>query len=261
MEYADLRYERRGDAAWITLARPEVHNALRERTFEELFDAAERAGGERGLVAVVVTGAGERAFCAGGDVAEMQALDPHRGRVFLEKFVRALTALRRVPVPVVARIRGYCIAGGNELNLACDLAVASEDAQFGHAGPLVGSVPVIFGTQMMPRLCGERFAKEAILLCRRYSAREALARGWVNFVVPAERLDAEVDAVVARLAEMSPAALRVAKASLNQEGDALLGSSLRAGVEMLAPLYGTAEMREGMSAFLEKRQAQFGKFR
>src|SRR5438874_1769457 len=164
----DVRYERRGHAAWITIDRPHVLNALRERTFEQLAAAAARAADERGLAAVVLTGAGDRAFSAGGDIAEMRDLDPARGRVFLDKFVRALQALRALPVPVVARIRGYCIAGGNELNMACDLAVASEDAVFGHAGPLVGSVPVILGTQMMPRLVGERFAKEVVLLCRRY---------------------------------------------------------------------------------------------
>src|SRR5207248_1084496 len=151
-------------------------------------------------------------------------------------------------------IRGWCIAGGNELNLACDLAVASEDAQFGQAGPTVGSVPVILGTQLLPRLCGERVAKEIVMLCRRYSAREAQAMGLVNLVVPAERLDAEVDALVERLAGMSPTALRIAKASLNHEGDALLGPSLRMGVELLAACYGSDELREGMSAFLDKRK-------
>ena len=261
MEYTDIRYERRGDAAWITVHRPDVLNALRGRTFEELGDAVGRAAGERDIAAVVLTGAGERAFCAGGDVAEMRDLDPQRGRVFLEQFIGVVTGLRKLPVPVIARIRGYCIAGGNELNLACDLAVATEDSQFGQAGPMVGSVPVIFGTQMMPRLCGERFAKEVVFLCKRYSAREALERGWVNVVVPAEKLDAEVDAMVARLAGMSPAALRVAKASINMEGDMLLGPSLRMGVEMLAPMYGSEEMREGMSAFLEKRKPDFRRFR
>jgi dihydroxynaphthoic acid synthetase len=261
MEYTDIRYERRGDAVWITIARPDVLNALRGRTFEELEHAVERLGAERELAAVVLTGAGDRAFCAGGDVAEMRDLDPARGRVFLEKFIAVVTGLRRLPVPVIARIRGYCIAGGNELNLACDLAVATEDSQFGQAGPMVGSVPVIFGTQMMPRLCGERFAKEVVFLCRRYTAREALERGWVNQVVPVDRLDAEVDAMVERLAGMSPAALRIAKASINLEGDMLLGPSLRMGVEMLAPLYGSEEMREGMSAFLEKRRPDFRRFR
>ncbi|HJZ87353.1 MAG TPA: enoyl-CoA hydratase-related protein [Polyangia bacterium] len=261
MDYTDILYQRRGDAVWITLNRPDVLNALRGRTFEELADAVARVGAERGLAAVVLTGAGERAFCAGGDVAEMRDLDPQRGRPFLELFIAIVTGLRRLPVPVIARIRGYCIAGGNELNLACDLAVASEDAQFGQAGPMVGSVPVILGTQMMPRLCGERFAKEVVFLCRRYSAREALERGWVNVVVPAERLDAEVDAMVERVAAMSPSALRIAKASINLEGDMLLGPSLRMGVEMLAPLYGSDEMREGMSAFLEKRPPDFRRFR
>jgi 1,4-dihydroxy-2-naphthoyl-CoA synthase len=120
---------------------------------------------------------------------------------------------------------------------------------------------MILGTQLMPRLAGERFAKEVVLLCRRYSAREALARGWVNQVVPNDRLEAEVEAMVTRLAGLSPTALRVAKASLNMEGDMLLGPSLRAAVELLAPLYGSAEMREGMSAFLEKRPPDFARFR
>jgi dihydroxynaphthoic acid synthetase len=261
MTYTDILYERRGDAAWITLNRPEVLNALRERTFEELRDATECAESEPGVAALVLAGAGERAFCAGGDVGEMRDLDPRTGRIFLEKFVAALRALRQLPFPVIARIHGYCLAGGNELNLACDLAVASDDAQFGHAGPRVGSVPVIFGTQMMPRLTGERFAKEVVFLCKRYTAAEAFRRGWINAIVPRADLDREVESMVSAIASMSPTALRVAKAFLNAEGDMLLGPSVRAGVEMLSSMYGTAEMREGMSAFLEKRPAKFGAFR
>ncbi|HUB07250.1 MAG TPA: enoyl-CoA hydratase-related protein [Myxococcales bacterium] len=261
MTYEDILYERRGAAVWLTLNRPEVLNAVRQKTFEEIRDATGRIAAERGVAAVVLTGAGERAFCAGGDVAEMRDLDPRRGRVFLETFIAAIQALRALPVPVIARIRGYCIAGGNELNMACDLAVASEDAQLGQAGPKVGSVPVITGTQMMPRLTGERFAKEVVFLCKRYGAREALARGWVNEVVPADKLDAAVQAVVDRLAGMSPTAIRIAKASLNMEADMLLGPSLRTAVEALAPLYGSAELREGMSAFLEKRPPSFEQFR
>src|SRR5579871_65961 len=150
MSGSDVRYERRGDAVFLTLDRPEVLNALRGKTLDELSAAVARAALERGIVAVVLAGSGDRAFCAGGDVAEMRDLDPVTGRAFLEKFGRAVLALRALPVPVIARIQGFCLAGGNELNLACDLAVASEDAVFGHAGPLVGSVPVVFGTQLMP---------------------------------------------------------------------------------------------------------------
>jgi enoyl-CoA hydratase/carnithine racemase len=261
VEYTDIRYEVRGDAAWITLNRPEVMNALRLRSLEELEHAAGRAAVESGIAAVVVTGAGDRAFCAGGDVGEMRDLDKTTGRRFLERFVAAAMALRHLPVPVVARIRGFCLAGGNELNLACDLAIADEDAWFGHAGPQVGSVPVILGTQLMPRLCGERFAKEVIFLCKRYPAREALAHGWVNAVVPRERLDEEVEATVQRLASMSPTALRLAKASINTESELVLGPSLRAGVEMLSAVYGSDELREGMTAFLEKRKPDFRRFR
>ncbi len=260
MEYTDILYERRGDSVRVTLNRPEVLNALRQRTFEDLSHAIDRAAAEKGVAAFVLGGAG-RAFCAGGDVGEMRDLDPRTGRIFLEKFIGVVQKLRALPLPVIARIQGHCIAGGNEMNLACDLAIATEDAQFGQAGPRVGSVPVILGTQMMPRLAGERFAKEVVFLCKRYGAKEALARGWVNAVVPADKLDAEVDATVARLAEMSPTALRVAKAALNQEGDMLLGVSLRMAVELLSPIYGSEELREGMGAFLEKRKPEFGRFR
>jgi enoyl-CoA hydratase/carnithine racemase len=260
MRYTDIIYERRGDSARITLNRPNVLNALRQRTFEDLSDALDRAATERGIAAVVLAGAG-RSFCAGGDIAEMRDLDPAGGRVFLEKFVEVVTKMRKLPLPVIARLHGHCIAGGNELNLACDLAVASDDTKLGHAGPRVGSVPMILGTQLMPRLVGERFAKEVVFLCQRYTAQEALARGWVNVVVPADRLDAEVDAFVARLTEMSPTALRVAKASINMEGEMLLGPSLRMAVELLSPLYGSEEVREGMGAFLEKRKPDFGRFR
>src|SRR6266568_2832040 len=231
-QYTDVLYELRGDAAWVTINRPKLMNALRGQTLAELGTAMRRADGER-VACVVLTGAGERAFCAGGDVAEMRDLDPARGRGFLKTFVDTVQVIRGLSKPVLCRVDGYCIGGGNELNVACDLTIASDRSSFGQVGPTVGSVPVIGATQTLPRIVGEKRAREIVFLCQRYPAEEALRLGLVNRVVPAAELDRAVDEWVARLGAMSPQALRIAKVSLNHAGDALL-PSLTAGIEMLA---------------------------
>ena len=162
--------------------------------------------------------------------------------------------------PVIARVRGFAIGGGNELNLLCDLTVASEDSTFGQVGPTMGSVPIWWGTQMLPRLVGEKRAREIVMLCERYTAAEALAMGWINKVVPAQELDEAVDAWCRRLLEMSPQALRVAKLSLNYESDQLWPSVLH-GYQMISFIHGTDEFHEGAQAFLEKRKPDFNQFR
>lgn len=259
MDFADILYEEREVAAWITINRPKVHNAVRSETLKELAEAlwvADRAG----VASVVLTGAGGKAFCSGGDITEMRDLDAHRGRLYLRAFLEVVQAIRGVGKPVIARIDGFCLGGGNELNAACDLSIASDRSTFGQVGPVVGSVPVLGATQFLPRLIGDRRAREMIFLCQRYTAQQALDMGLINRVVGVSELDAAVREWTTRIAELSPQAIRIAKVSLNYEGDALL-PSLRHGIEMLTAVYGTAEFREGMSAFVEKRKPEFGPFR
>jgi dihydroxynaphthoic acid synthetase len=246
--------------ATITIHRPEVLNAFRSQTIEEMIQAVEDAGADRTVGAIVVRGAGERAFCVGGDIAEMRGLTPETGRVFLRRFSDLLWRFRQAPVPVIAAVRGYCLGGGNEINVACDLTLASESAVFGQVGPTVGSAPIFGGTQFLPGIVGEKRAREIIFLCQRYPAKEAERFGWCNKVVPDAEFEAALDAWTRRILELSPQALRISKLALNQTSDEQYGS-FNTAVEMLTSVYGSEEFREGMIAFLEKRKPDFCRFR
>ena len=260
MPDADILYDKTAGVATITINRPAVLNCFRARTIQEMMEVIDDAAHDPCVGAIVVTGAGEQAFCVGGDITEMRDLTPATGRVFLEQFTRLLWAIHDAPKPVIAAVRGYCLGGGNELNLACDLTLATTTAIFGQVGPTVGSAPVFGGTQFLPRLVGEKRAREIVFLCRRYPAEEAVRLGWINQAVPPAEFDAALKSWTDRILELSPAALRVAKASLNYESNALRGSFSLA-VELLTALYGTAEFREGMGAFAEKRRPDFAQFR
>ncbi len=260
MPYADIVFEKSAGVATIALNRPKVLNAFRTQTIIEMIEALEDAGKDPEVGAIVITGAGERAFCVGGDIAEMRDLTPQTGRVFLRRFTDLLWRIREAPVPVIAAVRGYCLGGGNEINVACDLTVAAESAIFGQVGPTVGSAPIFGGSQFLPGIVGEKRAREIILLCLRYSAEEAERFGWCNRVVPDTEFEVELKKWTDRILELSPQALRVSKLSLNYASNGQYGSFNNA-IELLTGLYGTDEFREGMTAFLEKRKPDFGRFR
>lgn len=260
MPYADIVFDKSGGVATITLNRPKVLNAFRTQTILEMTEALEDAGNDHTVGAIVITGSGERAFCVGGDIAEMRDLTPETGRLFLRRFADLLCRIREAPVPVIAAVRGYCLGGGNEINVACDLTVAAESAVFGQVGPTVGSAPIFGGSQFLPGIVGEKRAREIIFLCLRYSAEEAERFGWCNKVVPDAEFEAELENWTGRILELSPQALRVSKLSLNYASDWQYGSFNNA-IEMLTAMYGTDEFREGMTAFLEKRKPDFYRFR
>jgi len=260
MSYGDILYDKSDGVATITLNRPKVLNAFRTQTVLEMTEALEDASADRSVGAIVITGAGERAFCVGGDIAEMRDLTPEAGRAFLRRFGDMLWRIRQAPMPVIAAVRGYCLGGGNEINVACDLTLAAESTVFGQVGPTVGSAPIFGGSQFLPGIVGEKRAREIIFLCQRYPAAEAERLGWCNKVVPDDRLDAELKAWTDRILELSPQSLRVSKLSLNYASDWQYGS-FNAAVEMLTAMYGTDEFREGMTAFLEKRAPDFQRFR
>lgn len=260
MEFEDIIYEKNGGVAQITINRPKKLNSFRSETLDELADAFDDASNDGAIGVVVLTGAGDKAFCAGGDISQMEELNSSAGRVFLRKCLKVSTAIRNCSKPVIAMVRGYCLGGGHEIHLMCDLTIAAESAQFGQTGPTVGSVPIWGGTQMLPRVVGEKKAREIIFLCNRYSAKEAVEIGLANKAVPDDKLEEETMAWCKRILQMSPQALSVAKVSLNFETD-LMYASFMHGAEMLRLAYDGEEIKEGMNAFLEKRKPDFGKFR
>lgn len=256
MDYEDILYTEQDGVATVTINRPAVYNAFRAKTIDELLHAVARAGWRRDVGVIVLAGAGDKAFCTGGDQAS-HGDGGYGGRGTIGLPVDELQSLiRDVPKPIIARIQGYAIGAGNVLVTVCDLAIASEAAVFGQVGPKVGSVDPGFGTAYLSRVIGEKRAREMWYLCRRYTAREALALGLVNAVVPADQLDTEVARWCADILANSPTAIAIAKRSFNADSENIraIGSL---GFEALALYYGTAESREGVHAFLEKRPARF----
>ncbi len=254
--YTDILYEvRPAGVARITINRPDKYNAFRGQTVEELIRAFQQAGWDKSIGVIVLTGAGDRAFCTGGDQNAHEGQYDGRGTIGLP--VEELQSLiRDVPKPVIARVNGFAIGGGNVLATICDLTIASDKAQLGQVGPKVGSVDPGFGTAYLARIVGEKKAREIWYLCRRYTAAEALAMGLVNTVVPHDQLDAEVDRWCAELLERSPTALAIAKSSFNADTESIRGISSM-GMQALSLYYGTEESREGVTAFLEKRKPDF----
>jgi 2-ketocyclohexanecarboxyl-CoA hydrolase len=260
MTYQDILYDVRDAAATITINRPEKYNAFRAQTCEELIAAFRRAAADRAVAAVVLTGAGDRAFCTGGDQSDHEGEGGgYGGRGTIGLPVDELQSIiRDIPKPVIARVQGFAIGGGNVLAALCDLTIAADTAQFGQVGPKVGSVDPGFGTAYLARIVGEKRAREMWYLCRRYTAAQALDMGLVNIVVPPDRLDAEVAAWCAELATRSPTALAIAKRSFNADTEHQRGISAL-GFEAVALYYGTEESKEGGRAFREKRPPEFRK--
>jgi 2-ketocyclohexanecarboxyl-CoA hydrolase len=256
-DYQDILYEVRNGAAWITINRPDKMNAFRGITCDELIRAISRAGYDRDIGAIVLAGAGERAFCTGGDQSAHEGQYDGRGTIGLP--IEELQAvIRDVPKPVIARVQGYAIGGGNVLCTICDFTIASEKAVFGQVGPKVGSVDPGYGTAFLARVVGEKKAREIWYLCRRYTAAEALAMGLVNAVVPPEQLDAEVQKWCDEIMEKSPTAIAIAKRSFNADTAHQAGIA-GLGLYALKLYYDSEESREGVKAFQEKRKPDFRK--
>lgn len=258
-QYEDILFEETTPGvARITINRPERYNAFRGKTVDELIDAFQRAGWNKKIGVIVLTGAGEKAFCTGGDQTSHDGQYDGRGTIGLP--IEELQSLiRDVPKPVIARVDGFAIGGGNVLCSVCDLTIASDRSQFGQVGPKVGSVDPGFGTAYLARVVGEKKAREIWYLCRRYTADDALKMGLVNAVVPAAELDAEIDKWCAELLERSPTALALAKRSFNADTESIRGIASM-GMQALSLFYETEESKEGGVAFREKRKPNFRKF-
>ena len=258
MDYEDILYEVRNGVAWITINRPEKMNAFRGTTCDELIKALHKAGYDRAVGAIVLAGAGERAFCTGGDQSAHDGNYDGRGTIGLP-MEELHQAIRDVPKPVIARVQGYAIGGGNVLCTICDLTICSDKAIFGQVGPKMGSVDPGYGTALLARVVGEKKAREMWYLCRRYSAQEALAMGLVNTVVPHEQLDAEVQKWAEEIGERSPTAIAIAKRSFNMDTAHQAGIA-GMGMYALKLYYDTDESREGVKALQEKRKPDFRKY-
>src|SRR5579883_2520895 len=261
MAFQDILYEKRDGIATITINRPQVLNAFRAETVEEMLSAMRDAEDDRDIGVIVLAGAGDRAFCAGGDNSARAeggtSASGYGGRGLVGLPIEELhNAIRDSRKPVIAKVQGYAIGGGNVLATVCDLTIASEKAVFGQVGPRVGSVDPGWGTAYLARLVGEKRAREIWFLCRRYSAAEAYQMGLVNKVVPAEQLDAEVEAWCREILALSPTALAIAKRSFNADSEHIRGIGAL-GFEALALYYQTAEAKEGVAAFLQKRRPDF----
>lgn len=259
--FEDVKYETCEEGiAKITINRPDVRNAFRPKTVEELQHAFALARDDRSVGVVILTGEGREAFCSGGDqkvrgdggyvdeggIPRLNVLDLQR-------------QIRTLPKPVIAMVAGYAIGGGHVLHLVCDLTIAAENARFGQTGPRVGSFDGGYGASYMARVIGQKRAREVWFLCRQYDARTALAWGLVNAVVPLERLEEETVAWCREILANSPTAIRLLKAALNADCDGQAGLQQLAGDATLL-FYLTEEAKEGKRAFLEKRKPDFKKF-
>ena len=250
--------EKNGAIRHVTLNRPKVFNALNLTLVKELTAALKPAENDPALRVIILKGAG-KAWCAGGDLEELLELTvggADQRRAYLMEFKAMIDMVRHISKPVIAMVHGACVGGGNELNIACDLTIASDKAKFGQAGPRVGSMPAFGVPQNLQLLVGEKRSREITYLCRLYSAREAEAMGWINKAVLPEDLESETEAWAEELIAKSPTALALGKKMHNVYYD-LLSSSAEMGVEMLTFFWGTQEAREGMLAFNEKREPVF----
>ena len=260
-ELTDVRYEVENGLAWITIDRPERMNSFRARTVEELIRCFKRAWASEEVGAICLTGAGERAFCAGGDQkqrAESGDYGPSQSGLFEVEYLHRL--IREVPKPVIAAVNGFAVGGGHVLHVVCDLTIAAEDAVFGQNGPRVGSFDAGFGTNYLARVVGEKRAREIWFLCRRYDAETAERWGLVNKVVPAAELRAEVRRWADEILALSPTALRFLKQSFNADTEHIAGLQHVAfsGLELFVD---SDEAREGVEAFEQKREPQFAGYR
>ncbi len=260
-DYQDILYATSSAIARITINRPQVHNAFRPETVNELIDAFHRAHMDAAVGVIILTGAGEQAFCSGGDqkIRGEHGYNDEQGNQHLN-VLDLQKQIRSLPKPVVAMVNGYAIGGGHVLHLLCDLTIASETAIFGQTGPKVGSFDAGFGAGILARTVGLKRAKEIWFMCRQYSAQEALEMGLVNAVVTADRLEPETLKWCNQMLQHSPTALRLLKAGFNADSDGLAGVQELAG-NATALFYMTDEGQEGRNAFNDKRRPDFSRFK
>ena len=255
-----ILFEKQDGIARITINNPERLNALDDQDWLDLAEAVEQADDDREIGVIVITGAGDRAFCAGGFLADIAEFDVERSRRMYRNSGKLFFAIRKARQPVIAAINGYAIGGGNEIVVACDLAIASDHAKLGQVGPKVGSTPIWGATNLQALNIGEKKAKEMVFLCRQYTAQEACELGWINKVVPHAELAAEVDRWCEELLDRSPLYIELSKVSANTWWD-MMQPAISHGEQFLMHAAGTNQNLEGARAFMEKRKPDFRRFR
>ena len=264
-EFQDIVYETADGIAKITINRPHLRNAFRPQTIIELKEAFDLARDDEKVGVVIFTGAGDEAFCSGGDIStrgddgyigDDQVGNKGIGRL---NVLDLQVQIRRMPKPVIAMVAGWAIGGGHVLHVVCDLTIAADNAKFGQTGPMVGSFDGGYGAGLLARHVGQKKAREIWFLTRQYDAKEALEMGLVNTVVPIKELEAETVQWAREMLQNSPLALRLLKAGLNAADDGLAGVQQLAGDATLL-FYMTEEGQEGRDAYKEKRPPNFGKF-
>ena len=259
-EYEDILFDFYNGIARITINRPRYRNAFTPTTTGEMSDALRLCREMEEVGVVVITGAGDKAFCSGGD-QNVKGKGGYIGKDGVPRLsvLEVQKQIRSIPKPVIAMVNGYAIGGGHVLHVVCDLTIASDNAIFGQTGPRVGSFDAGFGSSYLARIVGQKKAREIWFLCRQYNAQEALDMGLVNKVVPFDRLEEVVVEWAETMMQHSPLALRMIKAGLNAELDGQAGIQELAGDATML-YYLTDEAQEGKQAFLEKRKPDFKKF-
>jgi naphthoate synthase len=260
-DYTDLKLEKTADGiAKITINRPEVRNAFRPQTVEEMKNAFDHCRDDSSIGVVILTGEGDQAFCSGGD-QKVRGDGGYLGEDGVPRLniLDVQKQIRSLPKPVIAMVAGYAIGGGHVLHVVCDLTIAADNARFGQTGPRVGSFDGGLGSSYLSRIVGQKKAREIWFLCRQYDAQQALDMGLVNTVVPLAQLEEETLKWSREILELSPMALRCLKAALNADCDGQIGLLDMAGNATLL-YYLSEEAKEGKQAFIEKRKPDFSKF-
>jgi naphthoate synthase len=259
-DYGDIIYETAEGIAKITINRPEVRNAFRPATLFELSQAFLVARDDPGIGVIILTGAGDQAFCSGGD-QRIRGDDGYVGADGVGRLnvLDLQVQIRRTPKPVIAMVAGYAIGGGHVLHVCCDLTIAADNAVFGQTGPRVGSFDAGYGSSLLAATVGLKKAREIWYLCRQYNAEQALQMGLVNTVVPLERLEAETVSWAQEMLAKSPLALRMLKGALNAVTDGAAGMQQFAGDATML-YYMSEEAQEGRNAFVAKRPPDFSQF-
>jgi naphthoate synthase len=260
-ELTDVTYEVDRGLAWITINRPERYNAFRGRTVDELIRCFKAAWADRSIGVVALTGAGDKAFCAGGDQKQKNETGdygPTETGIFEVESLHRI--IRDIPKPVIAAVNGLAIGGGHVLHVLCDITIAAQTARFGQAGPRAGSFDAGFGTAYLARILGEKRAREVWYLCRQYDAATMERWGLVNTIVPLAELRAEVRRWADEMLAKSPTALTILKHSFNADSEAIGGIGTLA-FDTLHIFSETSEAKEGVTAFNEKRAPDFSQYR